>query len=68
MTSVKVAVHIIMVCVVYSTILFAGVVITGSPNNISRIEDIAKVECFVHRDNPDVNKLCAEHGYYGSRP
>lgn len=22
-----------------------------------------KIECFLHRDNPDVHKLCIDHGY-----
>lgn len=58
----NIPIMVIFVGVICCTIWFG--ISLGSINKGSHAEiDRVKIECFLHRDNADVHKLCVDNGY-----
>lgn len=55
-------VAVVTMSVICCTVWFAANLRTVANGNTAEV-DRMKVECILHRDNPDVHKLCIDHGY-----
>lgn len=55
-------VTLIMVCAIWLVMISFTSLLMTTPGNSAEVNQV-KIECFLHRDNPDVHKLCVDHGY-----
>lgn len=54
---------IVLVALVFIAACTYGIFLTSLAARNGNTQDLTKIECFLHRDNADVHKLCVDHGY-----